>query len=84
MSAVKSNEQVLINLRNNHKLLARVKAFDRHCNLYVHSPIMYSHSFYEYCFAQGFGERAGVLDRALEGRKDCDQGPRHLQVISPR
>lgn len=35
MSAVKSNEQVLINLRNDHKLLARVKAFDRHCNLYV-------------------------------------------------
>jgi small nuclear ribonucleoprotein (snRNP)-like protein len=25
--------QVLINCRNNHKLLARVKAFDRHCNL---------------------------------------------------
>ena len=33
MQAVKSNEQVLINLRNNHKLLARVKAFDRHCNM---------------------------------------------------
>jgi small nuclear ribonucleoprotein (snRNP)-like protein len=25
--------QVLINCRNNHKLLARVKAFDRHCNV---------------------------------------------------
>ena len=25
--------QVLINVRNNHKLLARVKAFDRHCNM---------------------------------------------------
>jgi small nuclear ribonucleoprotein (snRNP)-like protein len=25
--------QVLINCRNNHKLLARVKAFDRHCNM---------------------------------------------------
>eukprot|EP00941_MAST-03F_sp_MAST-3F-sp1_P002213 g2213.t1 len=31
--SVKSNEQVLINVRNNHKLLARVKAFDRHCNM---------------------------------------------------
>merc|ERR1711865_73871 len=31
--SVKNNSQVLINLRNNHKLLARVKAFDRHCNL---------------------------------------------------
>ena len=27
--------QVLINCRNNHKLIARVKAFDRHCNMYV-------------------------------------------------
>ncbi len=24
---------VIISLRNNHKLIARVKAFDRHCNL---------------------------------------------------
>ena len=33
MNSVKNNSQVLINLRNNHKLLARVKAFDRHCNM---------------------------------------------------
>ncbi|XP_062502719.1 small nuclear ribonucleoprotein Sm D2-like [Corticium candelabrum] len=33
MQAVKANTQVLINCRNNRKLLARVKAFDRHCNL---------------------------------------------------
>lgn len=32
-TAVKTNAQVLINCRNNHKLLARVKAFDRHCNM---------------------------------------------------
>ncbi|GMI60147.1 hypothetical protein ScalyP_jg6266 [Parmales sp. scaly parma] len=32
-SAVKANTQVLINVRNNHKLLARVKAFDRHFNM---------------------------------------------------
>ena len=25
--------QVLINLRNNRKLLAHIKAFDRHCNM---------------------------------------------------
>mmetsp|Transcript_12260 Transcript_12260/g.14803 ORF Transcript_12260/g.14803 Transcript_12260/m.14803 type:complete len:111 (+) Transcript_12260:20-352(+) len=31
--SVDSNSQVLINVRNNHKLLARVKAFDRHCNM---------------------------------------------------
>ncbi|GBG27142.1 Small nuclear ribonucleoprotein Sm D2 [Hondaea fermentalgiana] len=33
MHSVKSGTQVLISLRNNHKLLARVKAFDRHCNM---------------------------------------------------
>jgi small nuclear ribonucleoprotein D2 len=32
-SAVQSNSQILVNVRNNHKLLARVKAYDRHFNL---------------------------------------------------
>lgn len=32
-SSVKANTQVLINCRNNRKLLARVRAFDRHCNM---------------------------------------------------
>jgi len=31
--AVRNNHQVLINCRNNHKYLARIKAFDRHCNM---------------------------------------------------
>ncbi|EDV23690.1 uncharacterized protein TRIADDRAFT_57149 [Trichoplax adhaerens] len=31
--AVKNSDQVLINCRNNRKILARVKAFDRHCNM---------------------------------------------------
>ena len=31
--AVASNTQVLVNVRNNHKLLGRVKAYDRHMNL---------------------------------------------------
>ncbi|KAJ9073050.1 mRNA splicing protein [Entomophthora muscae] len=31
--AVKNHNQILINCRNNRKLLARVKAFDRHCNM---------------------------------------------------
>ena len=31
--SMKNNTQVLINCRNNKKLLARVKAFDRHCNM---------------------------------------------------
>ncbi len=32
-NAVRANTQVLINVRNNHKILARVKAYDRHMNL---------------------------------------------------
>jgi small nuclear ribonucleoprotein D2 len=32
-TSVKTNSQVLINCRNNRKLLGRVKAFDRHCNM---------------------------------------------------
>ncbi|KAJ3156273.1 mRNA splicing protein [Geranomyces michiganensis] len=31
--SVKNNSQILIMCRNNRKLLARVKAFDRHCNM---------------------------------------------------
>ncbi|CAO2604426.1 Small nuclear ribonucleoprotein Sm D2 [Lemmus lemmus] len=31
--SVKNNTQVLINCRNNKKLLGRVKACDRHCNM---------------------------------------------------
>lgn len=30
---MRSHTQVLISVRNNRKLLARVKAFDRHCNM---------------------------------------------------
>ncbi|XP_074303393.1 uncharacterized protein LOC141637880 [Silene latifolia] len=33
MSSVRKNTQVLINCRNNRKLLGRVRAFDRHCNM---------------------------------------------------
>ncbi|KAL3465106.1 small nuclear ribonucleoprotein Sm D2 [Aspergillus heterothallicus] len=32
-TAVRTNTQVLISLRSNRKLLARVKAFDRHSNM---------------------------------------------------
>lgn len=31
--AVKENTQVMVNCRNNKKLLGRIKAFDRHCNM---------------------------------------------------
>nr|CAD2181840.1 unnamed protein product [Meloidogyne enterolobii] len=31
--SVRNHAQVLINCRNNKKLLGRIKAFDRHCNM---------------------------------------------------
>ena len=37
MQSVKNNTQVLISLRNNHKLLGRVRAFDRHMNMVLES-----------------------------------------------
>ena len=33
VAAVQQGSQVLIHGRNDHKYLARVKAFDRHCNM---------------------------------------------------
>jgi small nuclear ribonucleoprotein D2 len=36
-TSVKTNTQILINCRNNRKLLARVKAFDRHFNMVLES-----------------------------------------------
>jgi len=32
-TAVQNHDQVVISLRNNRKLLARIKAFDRHSNM---------------------------------------------------
>ena len=37
--AVKTNCQVLINCRNNRKLLGNVKAFDRHMNMVLESVL---------------------------------------------
>lgn len=32
-NAVNDNTPVVISCRNNHKLIAKIKAFDRHCNM---------------------------------------------------
>lgn len=32
-NAVNNNTPVVVSCRNNHKLVAKVKAFDRHCNM---------------------------------------------------
>lgn len=31
--SMQSRTPIIISLRNNHKIIARVKAFDRHCNM---------------------------------------------------
>jgi hypothetical protein len=41
LESVKNNTQVLINVRNNKKLLGRVKAFDRHCNMVLENVSVY-------------------------------------------
>ena len=33
LAAVRAGEQIVVSLRNNRKILARVKAFDRHLNM---------------------------------------------------
>jgi small nuclear ribonucleoprotein D2 len=43
--AVRNHAQVLISLRNNKKLLARVKAFDRHSNMVSLSQVLRFGSF---------------------------------------
>ncbi len=40
--AVQEEIQVLINVRNNKKLLAYVKAFDRHCNMVRILSVLFS------------------------------------------
>lgn len=34
--AVEENRNVIISLRNNHKMYAKVKAFDKHCNMLIY------------------------------------------------
>lgn len=36
-NVIRDNAQVIISCRNNRKLLGRVRAFDRHCNLVMES-----------------------------------------------
>ena len=47
--AVQGNTQVLINVRNNHKILGRVKAYDRHMNLWVCRSFLLFAEYY--CFS---------------------------------
>ena len=54
MRSVKNNTQVLINLRNNHKVIGRVRAFDRHCNM---------------CDLGKQGEKSGSADALAPARR---------------
>merc|ERR1712096_475489 len=66
--SVKNNTQVLINCRNNKKLLGRVKAFDRHCNMVL----------------EGVKEMWTELPKTGKGKKKSQasqQGQIHLQDV---
>ncbi|PSC75821.1 small nuclear ribonucleo Sm D2 [Micractinium conductrix] len=55
-TSVKTNSQVLINCRNNRKLLGRVKAFDRHCNMVLENV----KEFWTEIPKRGKGAKAGA------------------------
>jgi LSM domain len=87
LHSVKTNSQVLINVRNNHKLLARVKAFDRHCNMCVPRlqslclATLFRRQFlgdvtvvFALFAIQGVGKRQGNLDGVSQVCERCCQG----------
>lgn len=53
--SVKNGTQVLISCRNNRKLLARVRAFDRHCNMVLEN----AHEFWTETSKGGKGKVKG-------------------------
>lgn len=57
------HKQVLVNVRNNHKLLGRVKAFDRHCNLYVRVHVCVD----RYVYVGACGLDVGIRSAARAG-----------------
>ncbi|TFY68355.1 hypothetical protein EVJ58_g1047 [Rhodofomes roseus] len=64
--AVRNHTQVLISLRNNKKLLARVKAFDRHSNMVLENVKEASRVDHSYIFTRSCNLSADV-DRAAKG-----------------
>lgn len=94
MRSVKNNSQVLINLRNNHKLLGRVRAFDRHCNMYVQQSSNASQwasvpttRACSLCIVQGSGEREGDLDGSTRWQQEgppSAPGQGDQQDVPPR
>lgn len=61
--AVRNQSQVLISLRNNKKLLARVKAFDRHSNMVLENVKEVSWEFFDWVgesILYGGGEDLGM------------------------
>lgn len=81
--AVRNHAQVLIALRNNKKLLARVKAFDRHSNMVGHScRLVVLYLTLDHCSGARERERGRSARSHLTPLVDhvsrC--GPRHQRV----
>lgn len=70
--AVRNHAQVLISLRNNKKLLARVKAFDRHSNMVCRIIRCRRASLIVICIL-GVGEcERGMFDQTILFSRDAD------------
>lgn len=66
--SVRNNTQVLISLRNNKKLLARVKAFDRHANMVSRPGVLWWSGVYWVMGGVACGLRGMCWGEVGEGR----------------
>uniref|UniRef100_A0A3Q1GAV5 Small nuclear ribonucleoprotein Sm D2 n=1 Tax=Acanthochromis polyacanthus TaxID=80966 RepID=A0A3Q1GAV5_9TELE len=79
--SVKNNTQVLINCRNNKKLLGRVKAFDRHCNMVLENV----KEMWTEVPKSGKGKKKSKPDRVAGAGKwtSCCTGSPRTQQLPP-
>jgi small nuclear ribonucleoprotein D2 len=87
--SVKNKTQVLISCRNNKKLLGRVKAFDRHCNMVLENV---TELWTESSKVAGGGRKQRTIDRLARARPSLSRpllpaltlSQVHQQNVPPR
>jgi len=77
--SVKNHTQILISCRNNRKLLARVKAFDRHCNMVLENVKEVTNHTHDSFVTKKIGENRTALWTCNKERKGSTRnfGCRH-------
>ena len=75
--AVKTNSQILVNCRNNRKILARIKAFDRHMNMILENAC----EIWTEMPKKGKGKRAKPVNRERFISKMFLRGDSVIMVI---